>query len=389
MNLFRSIRFRMAALYSAVVFSLAGLVYGGIYLALALRKDPPPVHVVTERIVDPEKTGLPFTKVVLLIDPHASLKKDVQRQVHDATLAQLREIGLWSLPALFFAAILIGWLLARRLLRPVERITATAEEISATDLSRRIALSGPQDELKRLADAFDSMLERIDGAFAAQRQFVADASHELRNPIAIIQTNLDVAGDELGAQASVVRRATARMARLVDDLLALARSESSGRREHVSLAGLAADVAEEHATLAASRRVRVEVEGLGGDVLGDPEALRRAVSNLVDNAVRVSPGGGCVTIRSGADAGGAWIEVVDAGPGIPPEEQAQVFERFWRADESRSRASGGSGLGLAIVRQIAESHGGAVEVRSEPGCGARFTIRLPLVPAAAAVAVPA
>jgi heavy metal sensor kinase len=388
MQPFRSIRFRMAALYSAVVFSLAGLVYGGVYLGLALRKDPPPVLVITERIVDPEKSGLPFTKVILLVDPHASLKKDVQRQVHDATLQRLREIALWSLPCLFLASLLVGWLLARRLLRPVDRITATAEEISATDLSRRIALGGPPDELKRLADAFDSMLERIDGAFAAQRQFLADASHELRNPIAIIQTNLEVAADELGPRASVVRRATARMARLVDDLLALARSESNGHRERVPLAGLANDVAEEHGALADSRGVRIEVEGAGGDVLGDPDALRRALANLVDNAVRVSPQSGSVTIRCGADPGGAWLEVVDEGPGIPPEDQAHVFERFWRADESRSRASGGSGLGLAIVRQIVENHGGAITVRSEPGRGARFTIRLPAI-AEPLVAVPA
>jgi heavy metal sensor kinase len=385
---FRSIRFRMAALYSAVVFSLAGLVYGGVYLGLALRKDPPPVLVITERIVDPEKSGLPFTKVILLVDPHASLKKDVQRQVHDATLQRLREIALWSLPCLFLASLLVGWLLARRLLRPVDRITATAEEISATDLSRRIALGGPPDELKRLADAFDSMLERIDAAFAAQQQFLADASHELRNPIAIIQTNLEVAADELGPRASVVRRATARMARLVDDLLALARSESNGHRERVPLAGLANDVAEEHGALADSRGVRIEVEGAGGDVLGDPDALRRALANLVDNAVRVSPQSGSVTIRCGADPGGAWLEVVDEGPGIPREDQAHVFERFWRADESRSRASGGSGLGLAIVRQIVENHGGAITVRSEPGRGARFTIRLPAI-AEPLVAVPA
>jgi signal transduction histidine kinase len=387
MTIFRSIRFRMAVLYSAVVFSLAGLVYGGIYLGLALRKDPKPVHVVTERIVDPEKSGLPFTKVVLLVDPHASLKKDVQRQVHDATLARLREIGIWSLPGLFLASLVVGWLLATRLLRPVDRITSTAEEISATDLSRRIALGGPEDELKRLADAFDSMLERIDAAFAAQRQFVADASHELRNPIAIIQTNLDVAAHELGPRASVVRRATARMARLVDDLLALARSESAGHREPVSLAGLVAEVAEEHATHADSRGVRLRVEGLGAEVMGDSDALRRALGNLVDNALRVSPEGGCVTIVSRRDSGGAWLEVVDEGPGIPVEEQAHVFERFWRADESRSRSSGGSGLGLAIVRQIVENHGGEITVRSEPGCGARFSVRLPAVPAP--VAVPA
>ena len=391
MTLFRSIRFRMAVIYSAVVFSLAGLVYGGVYLALALRKDPPPISIVTERIVDPAKSGLPFTKVVLLVDPHASLKKDVERQVHEATLERLRTIGVWSLPGLFLASLVVGWLLAGRLLRPVDRITATAEEISATDLSRRIALGGPKDELKRLADAFDSMLERIDGAFAAQRQFVADASHELRNPIAIIQTNLEVAGDELGPRASVVRRATLRMARLVDDLLALARSEAYGQRERVPLAGLAADVAEEHGPLAESRgvRIEVEVEGAGGEVVGDPDALRRALANLVDNAVRVSPQSGCVTIRSGAEPGGAWLEVVDEGPGIPPEQQAQVFERFWRADESRSRASGGSGLGLAIVRQIVENHGGAITVHSEPGRGARFTIRLPVTAGAAAVPVPA
>src|SRR5437868_14591089 len=135
------------------------------------------------------------------------------------------------------------------------------------------------------------------------------------------------------------------MARLVDDLLALARSESNGHRERVPLARLAAGGAEEHALGAESRGVRISVEGEGGDVLGDRDALRRALANLVDNAVRVSPQSGGVTIRSAAEADSVWLEVVDDGPGIPPEEQAQVFERVWRADATRSRAISGSGAG--------------------------------------------
>jgi signal transduction histidine kinase len=374
---FRSIRMRMAVVYSAVLFVLTALVYLGVYAGLALRGDPPPATIVTQRIVGTAESGLPFKKIILNVDPGASLKTEVQRQADRATLARLRRIGLYTLPVVFVVSLVAGWLLARRLLRPVETITATAEEISATDLSRRIALAGPDDELKRLADAFDSMLGRIDGAFAAQRQFVADASHELRNPIAIIQTNLDVAEDELGPRASVVRRATARMARLVDDLLALARSEGDGRRSRVALVEVGADVAEEFAALAAARGVRFEVSGSGAEVVGDADALRRAVANLVDNAIRVSPPGGLVSIRTGVGPDGVSLVVTDEGPGIPAEEQQRVFERFWRADGSRARSSGGSGLGLAIVRRIVELHDGTVGVESTPGQGARFTIRLP------------
>jgi len=381
----RSIRFRMALVYSAVVFGLTTLVYIGVYAGLALRTDPPPATIVTETVIGAEQSGPSFKKIILNVDPTASLKTEVQRQAHQATLARLRQIGLYSLPAIFLVSLVAGWLLARRLLRPVEMITATAEEISATDLSRRIGLEGPEDELKRLADAFDSMLGRIAGAFAAQRQFVADASHELRNPIAIIQTNLDVAEEELGPRAPVVRRAAARMAQLVDDLLALARSEGDGRRQRVALVEIAAEVAEELAALADARGVRVDVEGPGAEVLCDADALRRAVSNLVDNAIRVSPPGGRVSIRAGDGPDGVRLDVDDEGPGIPLEEQARVFERFWRADESRSRASGGSGLGLAIVRRIVELHDGTVTVESAPGEGARFTIRLP---AAAPAALP-
>jgi two-component system, OmpR family, sensor histidine kinase BaeS len=144
-------------------------------------------------------------------------------------------------------------------------------------------------------------------------------------------------------------------------------------------------VAEELGALADARGVRVEVEGPGTEVLCDADALRRAVSNLVDSAIRVSPPGGRVAVRAGDGPDGVQLDVVDEGPGIPLEEQSRVFERFWRADESRSRASGGSGLGLAIVRRIVELHDGTVSVESVLGEGARFTIRLPV---AASVPLP-
>ena len=150
-------------------------------------------------------------------------------------------------------------------------------------------------------------------------------------------------------------------------------------KEYFGLDAIAADVAEEHDEIAAARGVRLAVEGVGQEVLGDPEALRRAVANLVDNAIRVSDDGGIVTIRYGISPGGAWIEVADRGPGIPQDQQARIFERFWRADESRARSSGGAGLGLAIVRRIVESHGGRVTLVSAPGEGSRFTIHLPAV----------
>jgi signal transduction histidine kinase len=258
--------------------------------------------------------------------------------------------------------------------------------IQATDLSRRIGLEGPNDELKRLADTFDGMLARLDEAFALQRRFIADASHELRNPLATIRTNLDVdladrnaSPERLRHSAMVVRRAVERMSRLVDDLLALARLDApNALLESVDLSAVADDVADDLTAAAAERDVRL-VRSVSGEapVLGDAQALRRAAANLVENAVAFSPAHGSITIGSGRRDGWAWIAVRDVGPGIPSEHQERVFERFWRADESRSRERGGSGLGLAIVRQIVDTHLGVVRVLSAPGRGSTFVLWLP------------
>ncbi len=231
------------------------------------------------------------------------------------------------------------------------------------------------------------MLARIDAAFAAQHQFLADASHELRNPLAIIRTNADVAlaepdplPDDLRQAMVVVKRASDRMARLVDDLLALARREApTFANEPVDLGRAVAEGSEDFLVAAETRGIVLDrAIAPGVVVMGDQDALKRAVANLLENAVRLAPANSRIRLAVGSERGFAWIAVSDEGPGIAPEHQPRVFDRFWRSDKARSRADGGTGLGLSIVRQIARSHGGDVQLQSKLGLGSTFTIWLPV-----------
>ena len=216
----RSIRFRYTLLYSAVLFGLAAVVVAAIYLVLLM-------SLRTEPVSAGRGPFCRYGECIRLVS-----LSEFERLVNTRTLARLRNYSFGALGVLFVASLGVGWVVAGRVLRPIGRITSVAREIQATDLSRRIELPGPEDELKQLADTFDAMLARLDAAFAAQRQFVADASHELRNPLAIIRTNVDVAladpradPEDLRHTMVVVKRASDRMARLVDDLLALARRQ--------------------------------------------------------------------------------------------------------------------------------------------------------------------
>ena len=380
----RSIRFRYTLLYSAVLFGLAAVVVAAIYLVLmmSLRGEP----------VSPT-----YSKRVCSLDGRCATidyfqAREFARLLNSVTLTKLRNYSFGALGVLFVASLGVGWVVAGRVLRPIGRITAVARDIQATDLSRRIELPGPDDELKQLADTFDAMLARLDAAFAAQRQFVADASHELRNPLAIIRTNVDVAladpradPDDLRHTIVVVRRASDRMARLVDDLLALARrQEPILEHEPVDLGAAIVEASDDFMVPAAARDIVLDrAIASGVIVIGDRDALKRAVANLLENAVRLAPAGSRIRLATGSEGDRAWIAVADEGPGIAPEDQAHVFDRFWRADKGRARADGGTGLGLAIVRQIAESHGGQVRLQSKPGVGSSFVIWLPVAPAAA------
>jgi heavy metal sensor kinase len=374
----RSIRFRYTLLYSGVLFGLAALVIGAIYLILWISLHEP-MSIINGRVVD-RFSGQSFSVDIVTA-------RQFERLVHQQTLDRLRTFSFEALIVLFFASLVVGWVVAGRVLAPIGRITGVAREIQATDLSRRIRLQGPNDELKQLADTFDAMLARIDAAFSAQQQFLADASHELRNPLAIIRTNADLAltdkdpqVDELRQAVVVVKRASDRMARLVDDLLALARRESpTFAIEQVDLGQAVTEASEEFLAPAEARGIVLDrAVAPGVVVMGDSDALKRAVANLLENAVRLAPAGSRIRLAVGSERGLAWVAVSDEGPGIASEHQPRVFDRFWRADQGRSRADGGTGLGLSIVRQIAQSHGGDVQLQSKLGVGSTFTIWLPV-----------
>jgi signal transduction histidine kinase len=381
----RSIRFRLTLLYSAVLFGIAALLVGALYVGLSmnLREEPLAQEVAVRGVFQAPDGSLHPMRPVIISDIRA-----FERAVNQSALDDLAAFSFGALGVLFFVSLGVGWVISGRVLAPIDSITDVARRIGATDMSRRIHLHGPEDELKKLADTFDAMLARLDTSFKSQRQFVADASHELRNPLAIIHTNLDVAldderatPDEKRRATDAIRRATNRMGRLVDDLLILARQEvAEPRRVTIDLCSLAEESVEEFAAPAEDAGVEVRVACAATEATVDAEAIRRAIANLVDNALRVAPAESSVVVSSGVQEPWAWIAVTDDGPGLPHEHHEAAFRRFWRADPARSRAEGGTGLGLAIVKETAEAHGGGVRLFSTPGAGATFVLWLPTEP---------
>ncbi|MFC3995104.1 sensor histidine kinase [Nocardiopsis sediminis] len=384
----QTIRFRLTVTYSAVLFGFALLILGGIYVSLSGTVEAEPLRPVTAQKVYEDESG-PW-QVKAGQEFEAADIRSVEAAVNYKALTHLRDYSVAAAGGLFLASLATGWWLSGRALRPIRRITAAARDISATDLSRRIGSEGPRDELRALSDTVDDMLNRLEGAFTAQRQMVDDASHELRNPLAVIQANVDavLAHDDAApaarAQAAqIVTRATGRMTRLVEDLLASARRNSPAFADvDVDPAAIAAEAAEEYSVLAAERELGLTRRLAPGPVVaGDPQALRRAVDNLLSNAVRMAPGGSELLLACGSHSGWAWIALRDDGPGIAAADQDRIFDRFGRPERTASApltpGERRVGLGLAIVRQIAESHGGAVAVHSSLGVGSTFVLWLP------------
>lgn len=293
----------------------------------------------------------------------------------------------WSGGVSVLFSALIGALTAWRALRPVDRITQTAREILQTgDLDRRVPVrSAPGDEVGRLAQAFNDMIERLSRLFRAQQRLVADVSHELRTPLTVIRGNLDlmrVMGHTDVESLDAMTREADRMTRMVSNILLLSQADAGMlqmQKQPLALAPLIADV-ERSAKVLANERVAV-VANICGDaqVLGDADRLKQVFLNLVENAIKHTPDGGWVSIDCDPQAiKTVRIAVSDTGMGIPPEDLPHVFERFYRVDKSRTRVSGGAGLGLSIAQSIVHTHGGHMSVHSTLGKGTTFEVVLPL-----------
>jgi signal transduction histidine kinase len=377
-----TIRFRLTMIYSLVLFGLGAVVVGAIYLGLASQLDDEPVsqELPATRVIETPE-GFVVEEGVIRAE-----MRTLEELVNERALEQLRNYSFSALILLFIASLVVGWIVSGRVLAPIDRITAVARDIQATDLSRRIRLGGPHDELREVADTFDAMLDRLDQAFETQRRFVQEASHELRNPLAVMRTNLEVTladpdatPEDLRKTAVIVGNSAERMTHLVDDLLLFARQETPALElEPVDLAEVVHGVAAEFQVPAETRGITVErTADPGVRVLGDRQALRQALANLLANAVRLAPEGSRIRVAAGVDRGWAWMAVEDQGPGIAEADRQRVFQRFYRGDGTKGRDEGRSGLGLAIVRQIAEAHGGEARLASEPGRGSTFSVWIP------------
>jgi two-component system OmpR family sensor kinase len=283
-------------------------------------------------------------------------------------------------------ALLLGYLVAARTASPLRRMARVAARVDGGDITPRMrANPNASDEIRQLADSFDTMLDRLEDAFARQRAFASDASHELRTPLTVIRGQLEVLArypdpttEDVRRVEDLVRTEIMRMERLVEDLLVLARADEAAflRRRAVDLEPFCRDLVEAFRATADRRFEMTAVPA--GSLDADPDRLAQALRNLLRNAIEHTGPGGLIRLSAGRGAGGTvTLAVEDDGPGIPAAQRERVFDRFHRTDSSRNRARGGAGLGLAIVRAVAEAHGGTVSAGESPEGGARVVIELP------------
>jgi signal transduction histidine kinase len=362
------VRVRLTALYSAAFlaagFALVAMTYGLVWRSLQ-----PVQHKGPHRPVQGVDLGL-------------ATAREAIAAYRSAALSSLLTWSLLALAGALVVAVLLGWLLAGRALNPLRKVTETANRVAGRSLHERIDMTGPDDEVKELADTIDAMLERLERSFDAQRRFIANASHELRTPLAVNRTMLEVAASDPEASGDLKRLAPTLLAtnerseRLVEGLLTLARSElETGERRNLDLAEVAAAAVDHEESKAIELGVTLTIDLQPAPVTGSPVLVERLAANVVENAVRHSSPSAQVVVRTGRRDGGSFLEVENPGSVLSQYEIDDMFEPFRRGDGRTS--SGGIGLGLSIVRSVAEAHGGTVSAYPRPGGGLIVRVRLP------------
>jgi signal transduction histidine kinase len=389
-------RLRLTLLLSALFLCTGGILLGLNYALVRYRLQIMPLPTVrpsdAPSLIAPANGAAPSTpQAPQPPTPPPEEIAQLRALQEQIVAASLRELVIQSGLALMLMVVVVVWLswaIAGRVLQPVQRITAVAQRLSEQQLHQRIALQGPQDELKELADTFDRMLDRLERAFASQQRFAASASHELRTPLTIMRTEIDVTladsaatADDLRAMAEILREATDRSERLIDGLLTLARSEQIVERyDVVDLAALAAAAVRQLAPQAHDLALHCETSLVPVQVQGDAPLIERMVANLVENAVRHNQAGGWVRVGVGAESEWVRLIVENSGPLIGAAAVEELFLPFRRGHGERVGSARGAGLGLTIVRAIAKAHAGTVTAKARDSGGLQVELRLPLAP---------
>ncbi|WP_283137551.1 sensor histidine kinase [Rhizohabitans arisaemae] len=371
----RGLRMRLTALYGGLFFVSGSTLLWLSYLLTA--------QALTRRfdVKFSMRSDQPDTVTQEAVKEVAQAGVDVRL---DGALDEMLRSSLIVMILIGVIAVLLGYLVADRALRPLDRVTEAAERLSESNMHERIALTGPQDEVKRLADTFDAMLNRLHRVFEAQRRFIGNASHELRTPLTINRTVLEVsleepaASEDLKALARALLGTNARYERLIDGLLLLAQAEQELTvRKTVDLRHVVLTALEQIEMSPRKRPAAVHRDLTAALVEGDPLFLERCVFNLVENAIKYNVRDGEVWVNLRVEDDGAVLTVENTGRPVPPYEIDDLFEPFRRLQGDRIRSSQGSGLGLSIVRAIVDAHRGSLSAAARPEGGLVVTVRLP------------
>jgi len=377
-----TVRARLTLLYTGL-FAVCGGIVVAVSYALVARVTVPSQGAPAKLGVQSTCQAAKLTGDKRLIAKcNAALQNLGAQHQHDLTLSHLLRYSLITLAVVIVVAAILGWFAAGRALRPVHRITAAARAASEENLSARVGLEGPHDELQELAETFDEMLDRLQAAFEGQRRFIANASHELRTPLTVMRAAVDVVLDDPGSTADDyrgmavdVRTEVDRAEQLIGALLILARNERGlAVHEQLDLATVAEDVLD--SADAGDRRVHSALEP--ALILGDPMLAERLVANLVDNAVRYNADAGDVWVGTGTANGSSRLTVENTGPALSPDDAERIFQPFQRLDGRTSHD--GVGLGLTLVQSIAALHDGTVVARPREGGGLAVTVTFPSRP---------